>query len=301
MSFIKTLLFIFIAGLAQCQTNSKTAMNEKLNPTFSYQVNQPTKVYTLPSVLQEVSALSLAEDGNLLTLNDEVGKVFKLNKTTGAVMGEYPFWAAGGDFEGIEMIGNMVYASTSKGKIYAISNYSDSAKLQVQKYETPLLNKAADVEGLGYDAVKNRLILGCKGARNAVLEREIWAFNLSTNTYDTVPLLAISYQQIQAWLDTHQADKEVFKDYTASSPETFHFGISGLAAHPKTGDFYLLSSPGKLLVVVSPQGEIKYILKLDKKIHPQPEGLTFSADGTMYITNEGKKENQPTLSVFMQR
>jgi DNA-binding beta-propeller fold protein YncE len=38
--------------------------------------------------------------------------------------------------------------------------------------------------------------------------------------------------------------------------------------------------------------------KLNKKIHSQPEGIVFGKDGTLYISNEGKKEGNGTVSIF---
>ncbi|MBK7408618.1 MAG: SdiA-regulated domain-containing protein [Saprospirales bacterium] len=70
------------------------------------------------------------------------------------------------------------------------------------------------------------------------------------------------------------------------------FAPSALAIHPLTGHLYLLSSVGKLLVVLDREtGAIIYVQKLKKSVHPQPEGICFDPDGTMYISNEGKDGN----------
>ena len=294
----KVLFFVLIAGFANCQTGSKNATNDKLNPGFSYKINQPDKTFEMPTALQEISGLSLAEDGNLLTLNDEVGKVFKLNKEDGKIMMETVFKADGGDFEGIEMVGNTVYASSSKGKIYEISNYLDANSLKVEKYSSDLLTKESDVEGLGYDMTKKVLLLACKGSNRNTFERELWGFDIQTKTYSDKPILTLTLTQIQTWLKSHDADKDAFKDLLEDNPTEFHFGTSGFAVHPKSGNYYFLSSPGKLLVVTNPSGEIQNILKLDKKIHAQPEGIVFDKDGTMYISNEGKKESTPKVYQF---
>ena len=57
---------------------------------------------------------------------------------------------------------------------------------------------------------------------------------------------------------------------------------------PKTEDVYILSSSKKMLLIINQAGEIQHMVKLSKKIHRQPEGITFAEDGTLYISNEGK-------------
>lgn len=291
------LFFVLIASLAQCQNTAKTAMKDKTNIGFAYKVNQPDEIFEMPLALQEISALSLAEDGNLITLNDEVGKVFKVNKTNGKIIKETLFKPDGGDFEGIEMVGNIIYASSSKGSIYAISNYLDSAKMKVEKFTNEGL-RGSDVEGLGYDPTKKCLLLTCKGAHGNSSERELWAFDIATKKYSEKPVFSISLSQMQTWLNANNADSDTFKDILRPKDSDFHFGASAFAVHPTSGDFYFLSSPGKMLVVTNREGVIQHILKLDKKIHPQPEGIVFDKDATLYISNEGKKENKPKIYRF---
>lgn len=289
---------MMIASFAQCQTSSKQASNEQLNPDFAYNLNQPDNTFEMPTTLLEISGLGWAEDGNLLTLNDEIGKIFKIDKSKGTILGEYMFKPDGGDFEGIEMVNGTVYTVSSKGKIYAIDNYSDATQLKVEKYTTESLDKEADIEGLGYDAINNRLLLTCKAARSNPMERELWAFDLNQKKFSDTPISTILYKNIKSWLSEHKANTETFKDYLDDNPSEFHFGASGFAVHPKTGDYYFLSSPGKILLVTDVKGNIKYFLKLDKKIHTQPEGIAFDSDGTLYISNEGKKEATPKIYQF---
>jgi uncharacterized protein YjiK len=66
------------------------------------------------------------------------------------------------------------------------------------------------------------------------------------------------------------------------------FSPSAIAVHPITGEIYVTSSKGKLLLVLDRQGRIVHLEKLKKSLHTQPEGICFDADGTMFIANEGK-------------
>ena len=78
------------------------------------------------------------------------------------------------------------------------------------------------------------------------------------------------------------------------------FSPSGIAVHPLTGDIYVTSSKGKMLLVMDPQGKILHLVKMKKSIHPQPEGICFDADGTLYIANEGK-EDKARIYKFLYR
>jgi DNA-binding beta-propeller fold protein YncE len=51
-------------------------------------------------------------------------------------------------------------------------------------------------------------------------------------------------------------------------------------------------------MILNSTGEIIGLEKLNKKIHSQPEGIVFGKDGTLYISNEGKKEGNGTVSIF---
>ena len=45
----------------------------------------------------------------------------------------------------------------------------------------------------------------------------------------------------------------------------------------------------KLLLVLNREAEIGHIKRLNPSLFNQPEGICFSADGTLYISNEGGK------------
>jgi len=66
------------------------------------------------------------------------------------------------------------------------------------------------------------------------------------------------------------------------------FQPSGLAIHPFNDEIYVISATPGMLVVIDRSGDVRNILPLDKHIFRQPEGICFSPDGDLYISNEGK-------------
>ncbi len=266
---------------------------------FPYQLDSATQTFELPMALKEISGITLGFDEKMLVaVEDETGRFFTIDKTNGAVVKEVTFWKDG-DYEDVEVVNGEIYAVKSNGNIYRIQKPATPEQVVV-KYESPL-SKACDVEGLAHEPAKNRLLLSCKGNYGGVPKsRAVLSFDLKTLTYDTIPVYTIHWDSIVAFiranptLDRWEKLQEVFDP---SQPE-LSFSPSALAIHPINGQLYLLSSVGKLLLVLDRQsGEILYIQKLSKKVHPQPEGLCFDADGTMYISNEGK-EGLPLIHRF---
>ena len=66
------------------------------------------------------------------------------------------------------------------------------------------------------------------------------------------------------------------------------FQPSGIAIHPLTGEIFIISSVGKLLIILDRYGKVLDVKELDPVIFRQPEGICFSPEGEMYISNEGQ-------------
>lgn len=284
-------LFIFLScQRAETAKAGNLPHNGEPTATFilPYDLDHPDKSFAMPAYLQEISGLSLSPSPlKLCAIQDESGSLYFINKETGVV--DPPvFFKQTGDFEGVEFVGTTAWAQSSKGILYEIKNPGTEAQT-TQDYPTAL-TKTNNVEGLCYDAKNNRLLLACKGQKELDYSKPVYAFDLATKQLSANPVFSISQEQIQNYLKTVSDDKSTEKlqeQYGATTIE-FPFGPSGIAIHPKTGDIYMISSVGKVLVVLSETGEIKYMQKLHKETYQQPEGITFDMDGTLYISNEGK-------------
>ena len=125
------------------------------------------------------------------------------------------------------------------------------------------------MEGLAYDASQNRLLLALKGDPGNGLEdvRAIYAYDLVAGRLLQQPVFTLSRERLD--------------------PGGAPFKPSGLALHPKTGEIYVVSGVRRALVVLSPDGELRAAVALPPRLYPQPEGITFAPDGTLYLSNEG--------------
>lgn len=285
-SFFSVALFVL-----SCQNLDK-------DPNIPYMLNEPTQTFTLNPILQEISGLSFSKDGkSLVTLQDEAGILFFLSKKDGSIEKQITFKPEG-DFEDLAVVGDVCYVLRSKGVLSVVENFTDEKSVKETAFKPSPLTKAADTEGLCLDAKNNRLLIACKGATSDPMRRAIWAFDLATKQYGTTPVFEISLEQIQSYLKKQNVSKDEFKKFFEENISELPFGPSAIAIHPKTGDYYILSSVGKVLIVTDEKGNIKGVERLQKKIHSQPEGIVFDTDGTLYISNEGKKEETPKIYSF---
>ena len=57
--------------------------------------------------------------------------------------------------------------------------------------------------------------------------------------------------------------------------------------HPLTGEWYVLTSAGKRLLITNRQAQIIGTVPLDPKQFRQPEGICFAPNGDLFIASEG--------------
>lgn len=298
-----SILFLWL-GIFSCQPQSSVcdsfSLTLKADYQFPYDLQVADDDFTLPPNLSEISGIAiLPKSDKIAAIQDEQGVVFLLNKKTGAIDKEITFRDPG-DYEDIAVVGKDIFVLKSNGTIYKINDF-EADNQQVTKIETEL-KKEADAEGLCFDAKNNRLLVACKGKVSAdtAYLRGVFAFDLKNQTLSTSPVLTINIQSINAYLQSGEKVKyhEQIMGCFKEGKEGFAFAPSGIAVHPVSGEYYVISSVGKLLMVLDPSGQIIHIEKLKKSIHPQPEGICFEADGTLWISNEGKEGEPAKLSRF---
>lgn len=302
------LIYVSLFLTIQTCNNQPKVAEDTSSQTFPYDISSPSATFSLSADLHEISGLTAtSNDEQLACLQDEIGRLFYIDKKTGKSTPSVSFQNSG-DFEGIEFVNDTLWATTSKGKLFKIWNINKTPfDVKVIKIESL---KNENIEGLGYDKKNNRLLLSSKGDKSdGTTSRSIWAFDLQqqysspnnkgANTVQKV--FDIQLADFQAFLKNKKGKQytKLIKDYIEEPLSTgFDFGPSGIAVHPLNGDIYIVSSINKVLVVLSPKGKILALVKLDKTLFPQPEGLCFGSDGTMYISNEAKDNPNASLLVF---
>ena len=308
--------FLFILGFlaVQCndaapkavQTSPETAENnrdiqrKRINP-LPYNLEIPNQSFPLDAALNEISGLTTSPNADLLAaVNDEKGQIYFINKKTGKSTPSIVFENEG-DFEGLEFVADTLWVVKSKGKLFKLWHL-DKTPFDMMPVKIENLSKADNIEGLGYDAQNKRLLLAQKGDKNSIEQkRTIFAFDLTTQTPSVKKVFDINLADFQAFLRGKTGEKyeKLIQDYITTPLQTgFDFGPSGIAVHPISGNIYVISSINKILMVLTPEGKIVDIAKLNKAIFKQPEGICFDANGTMYISSEIKDAATSMLFVF---
>jgi hypothetical protein len=171
---------------------------------FPYDLSKPDKVYELPTILKEISALSIAPNGELACEQDEEGIIFFYNLDQKKITNRFIFGKAG-DYEGIEFVGEIVYVLRSDGTIFEIKNLGKTNQI-VTTYNTKL-NRKNDTEGLGYDAEMNCLLIACKGkAANIQMiykPKAVYAFDLKTKSLRAEPVMLFSKEILYNYIETN--------------------------------------------------------------------------------------------------
>ena len=288
-----TLAMSFLAWA--CQPTPKPVDSLKTTEVFPksafpYNLNEPDRSMPMPKLLNEISGLSMSySDKYLLAVQDESGILFVIDQATGSIKREIPFGKLG-DYEGVEIVGKDVYILKNTGTLTLIKNVDQRDEQTTEPFNTEL-GKENDVEGLGYDAANNRLLLACKGKAGNSPElqnrKAIYAFDLNKKALDPKPILSVGQAEVQKYLQAHAKEPRLEKVIEFfSNPSEFEFSPSSIAVHPLNGNLYLLSAVGNIFMVINFQGEVVYLEKLKGKVHQQPEGLCFDSKGGMFISNE---------------
>ncbi|NJN34598.1 MAG: hypothetical protein HC817_10425 [Saprospiraceae bacterium] len=204
-----------------------------------------------------------------------------------------------GDFEGIEMVKDTMFALKSNGQLFKIWNLRGASR-SVKMVRTAL-PRTANCEGLAYDAANNRLLIAAKGQKEGEFVKYIYAHNVQNSTTDPTPIYSITPAQFKEFLADKQEKQyqKLREDYiTKASVKGFEFAPSSIAIHPISGNLYITSSVNNVLLVLSPDGKILDLVKLKKEMHYQPEGICFDAEGTLYISNESKDGKPARLLAY---
>lgn len=270
---MKYLLFaLLFAILSSCQPGKKkqdeTSTRTSVSAPLPYDLATPTERYKLPGDLREVSGLSYYKPGRLACVQDELGVVFIYDLRSKDVVDEHVF-GKNGDYEGVEYVGKKLYLLRSDGELYEMEP-TDGVKIiggnpETRHIKIDLPGKN-DMEGLSYDPQLDALLLATKDGKGT--DKIIYYYSLKNKTL---------FQGIVL----KQADLQAF-DGSMSE-----FKPSGIAVHPNTRDYYILSSAAHRLAVLAPNGKVKSVVSLDQKALRQPEGICFAPDGTLYIASEG--------------
>lgn len=277
-------------------SNTKAAPAEY---AFPYDMKRPKRRVKLPNNLDEVSGLTWIRQDVLGLVHDEKGNIYYYDMSREEIIEKIDF-GKGGDYEGVEKVGDVLWVVRSDGRLYRYAG-----KDKVDKFKN-FLDSDYDVEGLGYQPGRNRLLLACKGypGKGKALRnfKAVYGFDLRKKELSEKPVYTVDLAVAEAFKgattldDAYKAAGEFFNPGKGSRA----FQPSAIAEHPLTKNIYIIASVGKLLVVLSPGGKLLHMAHINEDMLRQPEGLCFGKNGEMFIASEGAGNKARILEFSMQ-
>jgi uncharacterized protein YjiK len=257
------------------------------NPFNHLNLEQKTytiiKKWNMPNELDEISGISWISKNKIACVQDEQGIIFIYNLEKKIIEQKVNFGKSG-DYEALAIIDSTAYIIKSDGKIFEVLKYL-SPNFKTKEYQTPFSEKN-NIESLVADTLNNRLLFTVKDKDpNSETYKGVYAFNLETKKTEAQPIFKIPLTDSIFGQSNNKVGKENI------------FYPSEIGINPKNSNIYVLDGKKHKLLILSSLGRIIKLHNLTKKEFPQAEGITFSDEGTIFISNEGKKGTATILQV----
>lgn len=271
-------LFLLITGIVLFFTSCNGDDKSQYTSPEGYDFSKPWQL-NLPIELDEISGIVFyPKDTSVFAINDEFGWLYKIHLLGRKEIMKWKF-SDGADFEDLVMIDSIFYALQSNGTIIT---FRFGGSHTVFRRETHFPVKGNEFEILFYDSVLQRLSLICKDCdsdKKKSLTR--YFFDPANNSFD----------------DTTRSI-DVKKIAIMMGEKSLKFKPSAAAIHPITGEIYIISAVNDLLVITDPQGFPKISYEIDDKLFKQPEGIAFTPNGDLLISNEAADKGVANILLF---
>ena len=174
------------------------------------------------------------------------------------------------DFEGIATIDDLIYLVTSSGRLYECREGAAGESVLFNVYTTGV-GRDCEIEGLAYDESKRAFLLMCKDARSADMEGQLAVYHWSIDEKQLIK-------------DAHTA---IPVDEFARHIKGKKFQPSGIERHPISGNYFIIAARQGAIAEITPGGKVVAVRAFLAQWHRQAEGITFAADGTLIVSDEG--------------
>ncbi|WP_276480680.1 hypothetical protein [Paraflavitalea pollutisoli] len=223
------------------------------------------QVIVLDKELIEISGMFYLPDTRIAAINDEDGKIFLINSTTG----DYTVTKFGRkrDYEDIVMVGDYYYVLESNGNIHRVPTAQPNTENEI---EFPR-EKKIEFESLYHDPNLGKLVLVSKEQRETKKGVITYTFDMDSLQFSDTILYEIRRKEIHKWQKDNNGQ----------------FKPSAAAIHPILKRLFIVASVGKGILQTTLDGKIEGAWQMNPDQFPQPEGICFAPNGDMFISNEG--------------
>lgn len=273
---------------------AQPATLKQLSSTFPYELSHPSQLIELPKKLKEISGLSYYEPKQcLVAVQDEKGILYTIDVASNHI--EQHTFSADGDYEGLACKQDLVYALRADGVLFKISGLAQTNQdsLYTKVVDTNL-GEINETEGLAYDQQQDRLLIACKQSaligKKEHSQRGIYEYRFVDDSFNVDPVVLLDRKDFKASVKDLLKQSPNYKHYRKiirKAKKEHPLRPTGIAIHPQTGYWYLLSTAGHSLIVTNPSGKIQSIQRLPSTLFEQPEGICFDPAGNLFIATEG--------------
>lgn len=279
-------LYLLAGVLFSCDNNisSKNGLvpkegdAAKFKDSELYNFSQPYLI-NLPPELDEISGIAYyAKDTSVFAIVDEEALLYKISLNNPDHIQQ---WAYGkpNDYEDILLKDSTFYVLVSNGNIRMVQFNGNNITTRKFSFIPGSKKKENEFESMYLDS-GNIIILckDCDGDKKRKTSR--FSFDMATGQY-------------------HQIDSiNNLKIAGLIGEEKVALRASGAAINPVNNELYVISAINNAIYIFDAQGNPKELYELNPKLYKQPEGITFTPEGDLIISNEIYLEGNPTLLVL---
>lgn len=264
---ILAVAFWIAAGIAGCASGKEEAEMPK-----EYNLSKPER-FAMPESLLEISGICFYKGNSdtVYAIQDEDGKLFRL--AWGKRKQYHAKFGKRGDYEDVSILRDRVVVLKSNGSLYSFP-FSDAVYEEIDSVqEWPHLLPEGEYESMFGEESSGRLYILCKNCKADDNDNVTgYIYQLSDSSITPAGQFNVNVESIKP-----------------SFPGKVRKGFrpSALAKNPVTGEWFIISSVNKLLVITDENWKIKNAYPLNGNTFNQPEGIAFDKAGNMYISNEG--------------
>jgi uncharacterized protein YjiK len=246
--------------------------DDKYTSPKGYDLQNPEK-FSMPESLLEISGIAFNQGraDTIYSVQDEDGRLFK--QAWGVKKQSSIKFARNGDYEDLAIAKKNVFVLKSSGSIYSFPLAEAQLESTELTKEWKNLLPKGEYEGMYANEATQQLFVLCKVCE--VDKKSPTATGYVLDIQDSMEIVASG---------TFTIDMSPLK---ALGQKVKGLKASALSKHRESGDWFILSSANKLLIITSADWKIKEVHRLNSSIFNQPEGISFDTENNLYISNEG--------------
>ena len=256
----------------------KDAASSKFKDSEFYNFSQPYLI-NLPPILDEISGIAYyPKDTSVFAIIDEEALLFKIKLNDAMNVQQWAFGKAG-DYEDIILKDSIFYVLVSNGGIRTLKFNGEEIKTGKYDFVPDANKKENEFESMYADS--GNIIILCKDcAEDKKVKTSRFSFDMASGLYQEMEPL-------------HNE-----KVATMIADDKVKLKASAAAIHPITKELYVVSAVNKTIYIFDEALNPKEFYELNPKLYKQPEGIAFTPEGDLIISNEVYLEGNPNLLVL---